>query len=48
MTNLPPPEQARRNLEQVVAQLNEKYGASATLPWQAPTRAVRHARVKSS
>lgn len=38
---LPSVEDARRELEGIVTQLNEKYRADATLPWQAPIRVRR-------
>jgi hypothetical protein len=32
------PENARRELEQIVSNLNQAHGADATLPWQTPVR----------
>ena len=35
---LPSIDEAREELEGIVMQLNQKYGADATLPWQVPSR----------
>lgn len=45
---LPASDEARRELERVVAQLNLEHSADATLPWQTRERPVRRTRARSA